>query len=117
MATRGTADAAAARRPVAPGLLVIGIEAFLAAVLFLFLTSESWMVTSGLLLAAGGGFLVLQRNPAIETRITEWFAAARTTAILFGGLLAVAFPVFIGSNTYVLHLLIVSALYAVLALA
>jgi len=117
MATRGTAGAAAAPRPLAPGLLVIGIEAFLAAVLFLFLTSESWMVTSGLLLAAGGGFLVLQRNPAIETRITEWFAAARTTAILFGGLLAVAFPVFIGSNTYVLHLLIVSALYAVLALA
>ena len=88
-----------------------------AAVLFLFLTSDNWMVTTGLLLAAGLGFLALQRNPAIETRIVEWFASARTTAILFGGLLAVVFPFFIGSNTYVLHLLIVSALYAVLALA
>jgi len=117
MATRVTADAAPAPRWFAPGLLVIGIEALAAAVLFLFLTSDNWMVTTGLLLAAGLGFLALQRNPAIETRIVEWFASARTTAILFGGLLAVVFPFFIGSNTYVLHLLIVSALYAVLALA
>lgn len=118
MAARGTTkEAAAVPSPLGPGLRVIAIEALLAIALFFFLTSESWIVTVGLLAAAGVGFLFLQRNPAIEARITDWFAAARVTAILFGGLLAVVFPVFIGSNTYVLHLLIVSELYAVLALA
>ena len=117
MATPGRRAEGAMPGLLVPGLRVIVLEALLALLLFLFLTSESWMLTVGLLAAAGAGFLWLQRNPEIESRITDWFAQARFAAIAFGGLLAVAFPLFLGGDTYVLHLLIVAELYAVLALA
>ncbi|WP_119460205.1 branched-chain amino acid ABC transporter permease [Rhodospirillaceae bacterium SYSU D60014] len=117
MAMRDTSEERASPGLLGPGLFVILLEALLALLLFLFLTSESWIVTVGLLAAAGAGFLWLQRNPEIETRITDWFAQARLVAIVVGGALAVAFPFFLGGDSYVLHLLIIAELYAVLALA
>jgi ABC-type branched-subunit amino acid transport system permease subunit len=117
MAMRDTSEERASPGLLGSGLFVILLEALLALLLFLFLTSESWIVTVGLLAAAGAGFLWLQRNPEIETRITDWFAQARLVAIVVGSALAVAFPFFLGGDSYVLHLLIIAELYAVLALA
>src|SRR3546814_11757718 len=84
MATRGRSEESATPGFLGPGLFVILLEALLALLLFLFLTSESWIVTVGLLAAAGAGFLWLQRNPEIETKITDWFAQARLLAIVVG---------------------------------
>lgn len=45
------------------------------------------------------------------------FARVPLVAMATAAVIVLAFPFFVGSNTYILHLLIVAELYAVLALA
>src|SRR5690606_9185522 len=98
MTAERTSAVEGARALLGPGLIVVALEALLALALYFFLTSGNWIVTVGLLAAGGAGFVLLQRNPEIESRITDWFAQARVVAVAFGGLIAVVFPVFVGGD-------------------
>lgn len=96
---------------------VVAAELLGAGVLYLLLTiSGGWMLL-GLLAVLGAGFLVLERRSGISDHVADSFVAAAIPATILGGLIVLAFPVLIGGNTYVLHLLIIAQLYAVLALA
>lgn len=75
------------------------------------------MVVIALLALMAAGFSVMQIRPRIEDDIVTAFHSQRHLALIFGVLLLVIFPIFLGNNTYALHLLIIALLYSVLALA
>lgn len=96
---------------------VIGIELVSAALLRQILLSDSTPVIVALLALLGAIFALMQLRPQIEDRIVAAFRHERRLALILGSLIVLAYPVALGGSTYALHLLIVSQLYAVLALA
>ncbi len=107
----------AARSAIPPFLVVILAEIVGAVVLFGLLTSDSTPVIVALFVLMAAGFALMQARPAIEDGIVAAFRTSARLAILLGIVLVLAFPFVIGSNTYALHLLIVSLIYSTLALA
>ncbi|MFD2845308.1 branched-chain amino acid ABC transporter permease [Paracoccus cavernae] len=81
------------------------------------LIAEQTAVVVALLAVMGALFAALQLRPQIEDTILRAFHDARAVAVALGVVIVIAYPVFLGNNTYALHLLIVSLLYSVLALA
>lgn len=97
--------------------IVIAVELAGAVLLrALLLADETWLVTA-LFLLLGAIFAVLQLRPQLEETIVSAFRAARRGAMTLGILLVLAFPFALQGSAYAFHLLILSQLYAVLALA
>src|SRR5690606_17481910 len=88
-----------------------------ALLLGLFLLADDSRFIVALLVLLGAGFAALQIRPAIEERIVAAFRSARFTALGLGSAIVLAYPFAMQGSSYALHLLIVSMLYAVLALA
>ena len=101
-----------------PGLLIVTVAQIVgAAMLWALLSSESTLAVVGLLAVMGAGFALLQIRPQIEDRIVAAFHSSRGFALALGMVIVLIYPFFLGNNTYALHLVIVSLLYSVLALA
>jgi ABC-type branched-subunit amino acid transport system permease subunit len=104
---------------VAPAAIALVSLVEVAGALFLrqFLLAEDWRVVVALLVLFGAALVAMQRAPAIETRIERAFANQARYATTLGAVIVLLFPFVLGKSTYALHLLIISQLYAVLALA
>lgn len=88
-----------------------------AAFLYALLKAEGgWQVT-GLLAMLGLGFFLLERFPEVGDFATASLARVPLVTMVTATVVVLGFPFLVGSNTYMLHLLIVAQLYAVLALA
>ncbi len=97
--------------------IVIAVELAGAVLLrALLLADETWLVTA-LFLLLGAIFAALQLRPQLEETIVSAFREARRGATTLGILLVLAFPFALQGSAYAFHLLILSQLYAVLALA
>lgn len=108
--------------PAAPGatsavatsiLLQLGGAALLYAILK---AEQGWQVLT-LLGLLGFGFYLLERFPWLSDFATESLARVPVVTAATAAVIVLGFPFVVGSNTYILHLLIVAQLYAVLALA
>ncbi|MEO9337620.1 branched-chain amino acid ABC transporter permease [Mesorhizobium sp. SB112] len=95
----------------------IGAQLVGAVFLYLILKAEGGLQIVGLLALLGLGFFVLEKQPWIAEQAMASFARVPLVSIITAGIIVIGFPFVVGSNTYVLHLLIVAQLYAVLALA
>jgi branched-chain amino acid transport system permease protein len=83
---------------------------------FLLKADGGWQVV-GLLAVLGLGFYLLEKFPWVAEFARASLASLPLLAMGVAAIVVVAFPFAVGSNTYMLHLLIVAQLYAVLALA
>jgi len=83
---------------------------------FLLKADGGWQVV-GLLAVLGLGFYLLEKFPWVAEFSRASLASLPLLAMGVAAIVVVAFPFAVGSNTYMLHLLIVAQLYAVLALA
>lgn len=97
--------------------IVTAIEIGGTALLGAFLLTEKTAVTVLLLALMGAIFALLQVRPQLEERIVNAFHDQHLLATVLGALIVLSYPFFMQGSGYVLHLLIVSQLYAVLALA
>lgn len=88
-----------------------------AAFLYFVLKAEGGWQIVGLLALLGAGFYLLERLPWITDYAMASMARVPLVTLLTAVVVVLGFPFVVGSNTYVLHLLIVAQLYAVLALA
>lgn len=95
----------------------ITLELLVATWFYAFLKIEAWPLLTALCIAPVGLFLWTRRRPGLEEQLIGVFRAAPGATRL--GLVAIiaVFPLAIGDDSYVLHLLIIAQLYAVLALA
>ncbi len=98
-------------------LIVVAVELLCAFLLGTFLLSDSTAIIVALLCLMGGVFALLQIRPQIEKSIVSAFANQRILALVLGFVVIVAYPFFMQGSSYAIHLLIISLLYAVLALA
>jgi len=98
-------------------IVVAGVELGCAVLLRAFLLSDATAVIVALLACMGAFFAALQLYPQMEDGIVAAFREQRRLALLLGGAIVLAYPFFMQGSSYALHLLIVSQLYAVLALA
>ncbi|WP_199259869.1 branched-chain amino acid ABC transporter permease [Paracoccus binzhouensis] len=105
------------RAALPAGLTVAATEIGGAALLGAFLLAEATPMVLALLALMGGLFAALQLRPLIEEEILRAFHEARGLATVLAVTIVLIYPFFLGGNTYALHLLIVSLLYSVLALA
>lgn len=116
-----TATTPLTRTGPAPGLsawLIVAVTQLAgAALLWALLWAENTALVVALLAVMGAVFAVLQIRPQVEEAIVAAFHDARTLASLLAVVIVIAYPFFLGNNTYALHLLIISLLYSVLALA
>lgn len=106
--------------PVAPGkaaAITIALQLGGAAFLYMILKAEAGWQVIGLLAVLAGGFYLLEKKPEVADLAMASFARVPLVALVAGAIVVLLFPFVVGSNTYVLHLLIVAQLYAVLALA
>lgn len=99
------------------GLMIVALFLGSAFILRAFLLAESTAVTVALLALLGAGFAVLQLRPSLENAIANAFGQNQKWAVPLGIIIVLAFPFFLNGSSYALHLLIISQLYAVLALA
>jgi branched-chain amino acid transport system permease protein len=102
---------------VPPALVAVVVETAGAAWFLAFMLAESWIVLVALLAVAAAALVAVQRHRVLDRFLADCFRRARAPAIIWAGVLVVTFPFLLGSNSYVLHLLILAQIYAVLALA
>ncbi|WP_315926578.1 branched-chain amino acid ABC transporter permease [Mesorhizobium sp. SP-1A] len=107
----------AAPGPGAAAAITILAQLCGAAFLYLILKADGGWQIVGLLVLLGAGFFVLEKKPAIADRVMASFARVPLVAMATGAAVVLLFPFILGSNTYLMHLLIVALLYSVLALA
>ncbi|MEF9601416.1 branched-chain amino acid ABC transporter permease [Paracoccus sp. PXZ] len=105
------------RAALPASLIVAATEIGGAILLGAFLLAESTPLVVALLAVMGALFAALQLRPQIEEVIVAAFHDARGLATVLAVAIVLIYPFFLGGNTYALHLLIVSLLYSVLALA
>lgn len=108
--------------PSAPRALTAAAVAVLsqlggAAFLYAILKADAGWEVMGLLAVLGLGFFLLERYPGWGEFVTGSLASAPAVTMITAAVVVLGFPFLVGSNTYILHLLIVAQLYAVLALA
>ncbi|MBB2972719.1 branched-chain amino acid ABC transporter permease [Mesorhizobium sp. RMAD-H1] len=106
----------------APGAATAAIFAILsqfcgAAFLYALLKADGGWQVLALLALLGLGFFLLERFPGISEFITDSLTRVPLVTAATAAVIVLGFPFVVGSNTYILHLLIVAQLYAVLALA
>ncbi|REG54311.1 branched-chain amino acid ABC transporter permease (plasmid) [Paracoccus versutus] len=105
------------RTTLPASLIVAATEIGGAILLGAFLLAESTPLVVALLAVMGALFAAMQYRPQIEEVIVAAFHDARGLATALAVAIVLIYPFFLGGNTYALHLLIVSLLYSVLALA
>jgi ABC-type branched-subunit amino acid transport system permease subunit len=110
------ASSASPSKPVAVAF-TIGAQLVGAIFLYLILKADGGLQIVGLVALLGLGFFVLEKQPWIAEQAMASFARVPLVSMITAGIIVIGFPFVVGSNTYVLHLLIVAQLYAVLALA
>jgi branched-chain amino acid transport system permease protein len=88
-----------------------------AAFLYFVLKAESGWQVVGLLALLGAGFFALERMPWITDYAMASMSRVPVVTLVTAAVVVLGFPFVVGSNTYILHLLIIAQLYAVLALA
>jgi ABC-type branched-subunit amino acid transport system permease subunit len=110
-------QAALALGRVPPALVAVALETSGATWFLAFMLAESWIVLVALLALAAAALVAVQRHRALDRFLADCFRRARAPAVVWAGVLVVTFPFLLGSNSYVLHLLILAQIYAVLALA
>ncbi len=93
------------------------LELLVATWFYAFLKIEAWPLLTALCGAPVGLFLWTRRRPGLEEQLIEVFRAAPGATRLGLVVIIAVFPLAIGDDSYVLHLLIIAQLYAVLALA
>lgn len=98
-------------------LFVVASQLAGAVFLYLVLKAEGGWQVIGLLALLGAGFFLLEKKPRIADLAMASMARVPLLAVATAAVVVLAFPFAVGSNTYMLHLLIVAQLYAVLALA
>jgi len=98
-------------------LIVLGVQAVCATLLWALLMAEAHSVVLLLFALMGAGFALMQYRPNIEERIVGAFARCKRLALGLGVVLALVWPALLGENVYALHLVILALIYAVLALA
>lgn len=97
--------------------IVAGVQLGGAVLLGAFLLSETTPVVVALLAVMSAIFALLQLRPTVEERIVSAFRARRRLALGLGTVIVLVYPFFMQGSSYALHLLVISQLYAVLALA
>lgn len=97
--------------------LTILFELTVTVFVYALLKAESALVVSGLLCTLGISFWLISRTPWVFDRAAASIRESKWVAIPLALLIVVAFPMVVGSDTYILHLLILAQLYTVLALA
>lgn len=97
--------------------IVAGVQLGGAVLLGAFLLGEATAVVVALLAVMSAIFALLQWRPAVEERIVSAFRAHRHLALGVGVVIVLVYPFFMQGSSYALHLLVISQLYAVLALA
>lgn len=97
--------------------IVAGVQLGGAALLGAFLLGEATAVVVALLAVMSAIFALLQLRPVVEERIVSAFRARRRLALGLGAVIVLVYPFFMQGSSYALHLLVISQLYAVLALA
>ncbi len=113
-----TAAAPLAHRASGADLGIVAATEIGGAVLLgVFLLTNSSPLIVALLVLLGAAFSILQIRPSVEERIVAAFRRARGTALGLGVVIVVVYPFTMQGNSYALHLLVISLLYAVLALA
>ncbi len=106
------------RRAVLTAILIVtSVETLGAFLLGAFLLGDSTVLIVALLALMAAIFALLQLRPAVEDVIVSAFRNQRRLALILGLMLVLAYPFFMQGSGYALHLLILSLLYAVLALA
>jgi len=108
---------AAAPSKAAASLFVVVSQLVGAAFLYLILKADGGWQVVGLLVLLGAGFFLLEKKPSIADYAMASMARVPLVTVAAAAVVVLAFPFAVGSNTYMLHLLIVAQLYAVLALA
>lgn len=108
---------AAAPSRAAASLFVVVSQLIGAAFLYLILKADGGWQVVGLLVLLGAGFFLLEKKPSIADYAMASMARVPLVTVAVAAVVVLAFPFAVGSNTYMLHLLIVAQLYAVLALA
>lgn len=111
---RGVGAGPASHRDFA---IVVATIAATATFLWAFLVADHTAVVVGLLGLLVIAFWAMERHPAWEDAILESFRRGRTTALVVGTALVLAYPFAFGQNTYHLHLLVICLIYSVLAIA
>lgn len=101
----------------AASAIAVSLQLCGAAFLFAILKVEGGWQVAGLLALLGVGFFLLQRFPWISDFVTDSLTRVPLITMATAAIIVLGFPFLVGSNTYILHLLIVAQLYAVLALA
>lgn len=110
------ASSASPSKPTAVAF-TIGAQLVGAVFLYLILKADGGLQIVGLVALLGLGFFVLEKQPWIAEQAMASFSRVPLVSMVTAGIIVIGFPFIVGSNTYVLHLLIVAQLYAVLALA
>ncbi|MGN6146571.1 MAG: branched-chain amino acid ABC transporter permease [Mesorhizobium sp.] len=110
------ASPATPSKPAAAAFVVLSQLGGAAFLYFLLKADGGWQVV-GLLAVLGLGFTLLEKFPWVAEFARASLASLPLLTIAVAAVVVVAFPFAVGSNTYMLHLLIVAQLYAVLALA
>lgn len=98
-------------------LMVATVEIGGAVLLGTFLLSDKTPIIVLLVAIMSAIFALLQLRPEIEDRLVRAFHHQRRLAVILGCAIVVLYPFFMQGSSYALHLLILSQLYAVLALA
>lgn len=98
-------------------LEALGLEAVTAVWLYTFLKSEAWPLLTALLALPIAIFILIRRVPGLEQRLVASFRHYPRVSLVGLIVIVAVFPLAVGDDSYVLHLLIIAQLYAVLALA
>lgn len=112
----GSTSSPAPRTATAAALAILS-QLCGAALLYAILKAEGTWHVAGLLALLGLGFYLLERFPWVGDFVTASLARVPLVTMGTAALIVLGFPFLVGTNTYILHLLIVAQLYAVLALA
>lgn len=97
--------------------IVLGIQTLGAALIYVFMMSDNIFILCGILALATITFVILQRYRHIEDWLVACFREGRRAGIVFGLIIALTVPLLIGNNVYVTHILVISMIFVVLALA
>lgn len=105
------------RRAAKELLTIFVIQAGVVVLLRQFLLTDDWRLIVAILLVFAAGLGWLQVKPKLSDRLFDCFSRHAAASLVVGSVLALTVPLTLGGNTYAFHLLIISLLYSVLALA
>lgn len=103
--------------PLQATVEILGLEIISALWIFAFLKVDAWQILLVLFLLPVALFVYMNRHIEIGERFAQSFKEYPKIAVSCAVILAFLFPLLVGKDTYIYHLLIIGLLYSVLALA